>query len=176
MILVVSSSLRAESNSRIMAREAHRILSADGTPASLLDLRDHPLPLCDAGDSFGHAHSILVKGLLEEATGVIVATPIYNYDANAAVKNLVEMTCGAWDNKVVGFLCAAGGMGSYMSIMPFANSLMLDFRSVIVPRFAYAVDGAFKDGAICDPAITQRIADVSRYTARLALALESTLT
>jgi FMN reductase len=87
------------------------------------------------------------------------------------VKNLVEMTCGAWDNKAVGFLCAAGGMGSYMSIMPFANSLMLDFRSVIVPRFVYAMEGAFKDGAISDPAIAQRIAEVSRYTARLAQAL-----
>jgi FMN reductase len=173
MILVVSASLRAESNSRIMAREAHRVLSADGTPSSLLDLRDHPLPLCDAGDSFEHPNSVLVKGLLEEVRGVIVATPIYNYDANAAVKNLVEMTCGAWDNKVVGFLCAAGGMGSYMSIMPLANSLMLDFRSVIVPRFAYAMEGAFKDGALADPAVTRRVGEVARYTARLARALEA---
>ena len=75
--------------------------------------------------------------------GIVVATPIYNYDASAAAKNLVELTGRAWQNKVVGFLCAAGGDGSYMSIMALANSLMLDFRCVIVPRFVYATGGAF---------------------------------
>jgi FMN reductase len=38
-------------------------------------------------------------------------------------------------NKVVGFLCAAGGKSSYMSVMRLANSLMLDFRCLIIPHF-----------------------------------------
>ena len=33
-----------------------------------------------------------------------------------AAKNLVEHTGGAWEGKVVGFLCAAGGMGHAMII------------------------------------------------------------
>ena len=69
---------------------------------------------------------------------IVVATPIYNYDANATAKNLVELTGSAWENKTVGFLCAAGGASSYMSIMGLANSLMLDFRCLIIPRFVYA--------------------------------------
>jgi FMN reductase len=43
----------------------------------------------------------------------------------------------ALGGKTVGFLISAGGHGSYMSVMPFANSLMLDFRCWIVPRFVY---------------------------------------
>lgn len=175
MILVVSSSLRSESNSRFLALEALRILRADGVGTSYLDLRDHPLPLCDAGESLGHPNVAKVKALLDAADGIVVATPIYNYDANAAVKNLVEMTCGSWDNKAVGFLCAAGGMGSYMSIMPLANSLMLDFRSVIVPRFVYAVGEAFDGGRISDPKVAERVAEVARMTARLSRALAPTL-
>jgi len=53
-------------------------------------------------------------------------------------KNLLELTGGSWENKTVGFLCAAGGSSSYMSIMGLANSLMLDFRCLIIPRFVYA--------------------------------------
>jgi NAD(P)H-dependent FMN reductase len=176
MILVVSSSLRPGSNSRLLALEALRVLTADGVEASYLDLRLHPLPLCDAAESFGHPNVAVVKKLLDDADGIVVATPIYNYDANAAVKNLVEMTCGSWDNKAVGFLCAAGGMGSYMSIMPLANSLMLDFRSVIVPRFVYAVGESFDGERISDPKITERVAEVARMTARLATALAPTPT
>jgi FMN reductase len=173
MILIVSSSLNVESNSRILALEAKRVLEAEGHEVSLMDLRDHPLPLCDGGAAYRDPAVVRVGQLLRAADGILVATPIYNYDATAAAKNLIELTGGAWENKVVGFLCAAGGMGSYMSIMSLANSLMLDFRSVIVPRFVYATGEAFVDGLIADNEVAVRVADLARETTRLGRALKA---
>lgn len=167
MILIVSASLRAESNSRILAQEALRVLQRDGHEVKLLDLRDHPLPLCDGDVSYSHPSVAKVSGLIEGASAVLVATPIYNYDANAAVKNLIELTGSAWSDKAVGFLCAAGGMGSYMSIMSLANCLMLDFRSMIVPRFVYATEESFEGGQIGNPDMRNRVAELARATARL---------
>ena len=167
MILIISSSLRNESNSRILAQEAQRVLEHDGHEATLLDLRDHPLPLCDGGPSYAYPGVDRISGLLEKANAVLIATPIYNYDANAAVKNLIELTGSGWQDKAVGFLCAAGGMSSYMSIMSLANCLMLDFRTVIVPRFVYATGEAFADGRITDVDVAQRVAELGRMTARL---------
>jgi NAD(P)H-dependent FMN reductase len=167
MILIVSSSLRPDSNSRVLAAEAQRVLEQDGHAVTLLDLRDHPLPLCDAGPSYGHPSVARIEGLLEEASAVLIATPIYNYDANAAVKNLIELTGNAWTDKAVGFLCAAGGMSSYMSIMPLANSLMLDFRCVIVPRFVYATAEAFDGGRIASADVAARVAELARAAVRL---------
>ena len=66
---------------------------------------------------------------------IVVAVPIYVYDTNAAIKNFVDLSGRAWTDKPVGFLCAAGGPSSYMAILGLANSLMLDFRCLIVPRF-----------------------------------------
>src|ERR1041385_5978030 len=143
MIVVISASLNADSNSRILAREAKRVLEQEGQEVSLIDLRDHPRPLCDGGAAYGHPNVARIAGQLRLADAVLIATPIYNYHGPAAVKNLIELTGRAWENKVVGFLCAAGGLGSYMSIMGLANSLMLDFRTVIVPRFVYATGDAF---------------------------------
>jgi NAD(P)H-dependent FMN reductase len=80
---------------------------------------------------------------VKAARVIIVATPIYNYDANAATKNLIELTGKAWEDKTVGFLCAAGGGSSYMSIIGLANSLMLDFRCLVIPRFVYAKGNDF---------------------------------
>jgi len=167
MILIISASLRADSNSRILALEAQRVLEADGRAATLLDLRDHPLPLCDAGPSYGHPSVALIGGLLEKATSILVATPIYNYDASAAVKNLVELTGGGWADKPVGFLCAAGGEGSYMSVLSLANSLMLDFRCVVVPRFVYATGEAFSGGRLASADIARRVAELARATESL---------
>jgi NAD(P)H-dependent FMN reductase len=173
-VLVVSSSLGGNPKSLILAREAHRVLAADGVAASLLDLRELPFPLCGSAESFSDAN--VARGLAQVAAadGILLATPIYNYDANAVAKNFIELTGKGWENKAVGFLCAAGGASSYMSIMPLANSLMLDFRCVIAPRFVYATGAAFaKDGTITDADILARIATCARATARLAAAVKA---
>lgn len=168
MYLIISSSLNPDSNSRILAREAERALQNEGYHTDFFDLREHPLPLCDGGSAYSDPRVADVSARLNAATGIIIATAIYNYDANAALKNLIELTGAGWENKAVGFLCAAGGMSSYMSIMSVANSLMLDFRSVIVPRFVYATGEAFSSGSITDPEVKRRVADLARMTARLS--------
>jgi FMN reductase len=167
MILVLSASLSPESNSRLLAREAERVLAADGVDVQFVDLRDYPLPLCDGGAAYGHPNVAKLRTLIAAASAVIVATPIYNYDGNAALKNLIELTGRAWENRVVGFLCAAGGQASYMSIMGFANSLMLDFRCLIVPRFVYATGEAFAGDKITDADQLRRVAELARATHRL---------
>jgi len=167
MILIISSSLRSDSNSRLLAREAQRVLGQEGHAVTFLDMRELPLPLCDGESSYDHPNVTRAAALVAQASAVLVATPIYNYDANAAVKNLIELTGSGWEDKAVGFLCAAGGLNSYMSILSLANCLMLDFRSVIVPRFVYATGEAFGGGQIVDPEIGRRVAELARATARL---------
>jgi len=167
MILIISSSLNSDSNSRILAQEAHRILQNDGHEVTMLDLRDYPLPLCDGGPSYGHPNVLHVGEVLRGASTILIASPIYNFDATGALKNLIELTGDAWENKVVGFLCAAGGMNSYMSIMSLANSLMLDFRSMIVPRFVYATGDAFDGDRITDTKVRGRVAELARAAAKL---------
>lgn len=171
MITVLSAGLRTASSSRLLAQEALRALTTQGQPARLLDLRDYPLPLCDGDTAYEHPQVARLGAALRSTDALLVATPIYNYAATAALKNVIELTGDAWENKVVGFLCAAGGTNSYMSIMSLANSLMLDFRSVVVPRFVYATEAAFADGRLRDPEVARRIAELTETTARLGAAL-----
>ncbi len=167
MILIISASLGADSNSRLLAQEAARALSADGVAAELIDLRDHPLPFCDGDTAYGHPGVAPLRAKVAAAGAIIVATPIYNYDVNAAVKNVVELTGKAWENKPVAFLCAAGGKSSYMAIMALANSLMLDFRCLIVPRFVYATGADFADGRVTNPEQVRRVEQLVQATVRL---------
>jgi FMN reductase len=168
MILIFSSSLKPDSRSRILAREAQRVLLEQKRTVEFVDLRDHPLPLCDGGAAYGHPAVAPLGQLVASARAIIVATPIYNYAGNAAVKNLIELTGKHWEDKPVAFLCAAGGMGSYMAIMGLANSLMLDYRCLIVPRFVYATGQAFAEGQITDAEVAGRVARMVRETLRIA--------
>ena len=171
MILVISCSLNPDSSSFILATRSAEVFRDDGAETRLVDLRQHPMPMCD-GQTCTNSSVIELTRLIESADAIILAVPIYNFDANAAAKNLVEHTGSVWEGKIVGFLAAAGGHSSYTSIMPLANSLMLDFRCLIVPRFVYAVGHDFADGQISSEKISMRLKQLAAELMRLARALK----
>lgn len=150
-----------------MAGELAHIFENLGKSVEVMDLRSHPLPFCDAEGAYADPNVATWSAAIRSARVVILAAPIYNYDVNAALKNLIEMTGGVWENKIVGFLCAAGGHSSYMSVMGLANSLMLDFRSIILPRFVYAVPSDFEDGKLTSGKIRERLTQLAESATRL---------
>jgi FMN reductase len=169
--LVLSCSLNPASRSRILARAAADRLDSMAVETDFFDVQSTPLPLCDGGACYGDPAVKDLSFRVLEAQGILVATPIYNYGVNAACKNLIELTGRSWTDKVVGFLCAAGGMTSYMSVMPLASSLMLDFRCVVLPRFVYARESSFNGDTIVDEQVAERIGEITRRLVRIAAAL-----
>jgi FMN reductase len=157
LYLIVSSSLNPVSRSRVMARAAAFYFRARGLEHRFLDLTDYQLPFCDNSACYEHPDSKTVAAAIEQAAGILIATPIYNYDVSASAKNLIEVTGKCWTEKVVGFLCAAGGSGSYMAPMGLANSLMLDYHTLVLPRFVYANADSFSGERISDLECERRI-------------------
>jgi FMN reductase len=169
--LVVSTSGNPDSNSRRMGRIAFDLLQKKNTDSQWLDIADLSLPLCDADACYSQPGARKLNAAIEGADGIIVAAPVYNFDVSASAKNMIELTGSSWEDKIVGFLCAAGGMSSYMSVMAYANSLMLDFRCVIIPRFVYATGHAFEGDAVKDAKIRERIEQVVAELIRFTQAL-----
>jgi len=140
---------------------------SEGITAQIIDLRGLPLPFCDGEAAYDHRSVLILSEKISAARVVILATPIYNFDASAALKNLIELTGDSWEGKVVGFLCAAGGSMSYMSVMSLANSLMLDFRCLIIPRIVYATSQDFTDGELSSSVVRERIRELAVASTRI---------
>jgi NAD(P)H-dependent FMN reductase len=174
VILVISCSLNPESRSRLMAAEACGRFAERNEPVELFDLQDFPLPLCDGSTAYGDPNARRLAELGAAADAVVLSAPVYNFGVSAAAKNVVELSGRAWTGKVVGFLLASGGRGSYMAGMGLANSLMLDFRCLIIPRFVFADGDAFDAGQIRDPEITRRIDELCHEIVRVSRALKAT--
>jgi FMN reductase len=154
-----------------MARVAFAHLQKAKVDCEWLDISELDLPLCDADKCYANAGAQKANKAVKAADGIIVATPVYNYDVSAAAKNMLELTGSSWEEKVVGFLCAAGGASSYMAVMAFANSLMLDFRAVIIPRFVYATGDGFEGDKLTDKKVVQRVEQVADELVRFTKAL-----
>ena len=171
--LVISCSLNPDSRSKILAESVRDNIKNISADVSFLDLAELEVPFCDGAEAYSKPITEKIVKSINKADGIVLCVPIYNYDINSAAKNLIELTGRNWFGKVVGFACAAGGQGSYMSIMSVANSLMLDFRCHIVPRFVYATGSAFQGSAITDPEIIERTKELSDDICRITEALRS---
>ena len=174
MYLVLSSSLHPTSRSRILARACSEQLASLGEQSTFFDLAEHPLPPCDGAAAYADPNVKKLAELIQQSDAILLASPVYNYDVNAAAKNAVELTGRAWTGKVVSLLLAAGGQGSYMSAMGLASSLMLDFRCLIVPRFVFATGESFEGDQLADDDIQQRVDALVHDTTRIAQALAPT--
>lgn len=170
--LIISTSLNPKSKSRILCQTVFEHLQKKGT-AEFVDLRDLDLPMCDAGACYGHPSVGPIAEKIKNAKCVVLGTPVYNYAACAAAKNLIELTGRAWTDKLVGFVCAAGGRMSYMSVMGIANSLMLDFRCLIIPRFVYAEGSGFDESGKPLAEIDQRIEELANTANSLTSSLSA---
>jgi len=172
-LLIFTCSLNPASRSAQLAELALADGRTAGHMVELVSVAALNLPLCDGESAYDHPSVSTVTDKIRAATGIIFALPVYNYDVNAAAKNLIELSGTAWTGKIVGFICSAGGQGSYMSVMPFANSLMLDFRCVIVPRFVYATEMDFVDEQLADDGeLRRRLRGLTNDVAAFAKALE----
>ena len=172
-ILVLSTSLNPDSKSRNIARAIQASLEKSGARVDWVDLQEHPLPFCDGKDSNKDPSALALRRKVEEADGVVMAAPVYNYDLNAAAKNFIELTGRAWTGKVVALAVAAGGQRSGMSPLGMMNSLMLDFRCIVLPRFVYLSRGSYTDEGLPNEASAERIEELSVELMRVSKALKN---
>ncbi len=165
--LIISTSLRLGSRSRVMAK----YLESSLDNVEFFDLQDNPLPMCDGDKCYDLPEVLEFREKVKNADGIIMATPVYNFNVSSGAKNIVELGGRMLYDKIFGFMCAAGGRNGYMSVMSLANSLMLDFRCYIIPKFVYATKHDFDDGKISNSDIKERIEELGAELIRVSKAL-----
>ncbi|MAV64197.1 MAG: flavoprotein [Candidatus Marinimicrobia bacterium] len=167
MFLIISSSLNPSSNSRKMGLFLNKELKSKNVSCDFLDLQNYSIPFCGDKSAYDNIHVKNIKEKILNAKTIVICSPIYNYDLSASIKNILELTGKAWYEKNVGFLCAAGGKSSYMSPMSFMNSMILDFRCLIIPQFVYALGSDFDESRIISKDIKERILSLANYAVLL---------
>ena len=148
-----------------------KALSKNLNEVEFFDLQKNPLPMCDGDRCYDLPEVIDFRKKVENAKGIIMAIPIYNYNVSSGAKNIIELGGRMLYDKVFGFICAAGGKSSYMSVMSFASSLMIDYRCFIIPKFVYALKSDFNENEITNPDIKERIDELGNDLIRISEAL-----
>ena len=168
-LVIVNSALSSDSNTRMLCRHAQTHALSRKIEADLIDLKDHRVLPYGYEGSEGLDQ---IEALLGAAGAIILAFPLYNYNMSASLKALIEHCGACFEDKVVGLMTAAGGRSSYMSVFSVGQSLMLDFRSWIVPRYVYAVCDDFGEETIANPEVSHRVEQLVETSHRAAWQLQ----
>ena len=169
-IVVVSTSLHSESKSRRLALASVEALKALGVTATLVDLRAQPIPLCDGETIWDDPTVQRLQEQIRGADGIIIAAPIYNWSVAASTKNLVECVGSAFERKVVGILCAAGGPRALLAPASLIQSLIFDYQCIISPKVVVVGEDGFTESGINQESV-RRVSELCGITTQLAGAL-----
>lgn len=164
-ILAFAGSLRRYSyNKRLVRIAAHGARNA-GAEVTLVDLKDHPLPIFDEdlekADGLPE-HAQKLKQLFLEHHGLLIAAPEYNSSITAALKNVIDWVSrpvpnqpalAGFTGKVAALMSASpgalGGLRGLVhvrAILGNINVLVLpDQVAVMRAHEAFNEDGSLKD-------------------------------
>ncbi len=183
-ILAFAGSLRAGSFNRMLVRIAADGAARAGAEVTMLDLRDHPLPIFDQdleAEAGIPPQAKAIKRLLKDHQGLLIAAPEYNSSITAVLKNTIdwasrsekdEPPLACFDGKVAAiierFPGALGGLRGLVTV----RSILSNIRVLVLPdqqAIPRAHEAFTDDGRLADEqlharveALGARVADVVR--------------
>ncbi len=148
-IVIIQGSLSTDSKSAIVVAETEKVLQSRKLDFETLDLRSVKMEFCD-GRSLADYNADMQKAyrVLESADGFIFGMPVYCWSMSGVVKNLIDITAGALENKVAGILCNAGGNRSFMASAELVKILYYESGVMTVHPIVYTNYGDFQDGKL----------------------------
>jgi chromate reductase len=187
-LLAFAGSLRTASlNKKLVAIAAQGARDA-GAEVTLIDLRDLPMPIYDWDHESAYglpANAKTFKRLLIDHHGVLIATPEYNSQFAAVLKNAIdwasrrendEQPLTAFTGKVAGVMSASPGAFGGLRGQILLRSLLAHLGMVVVPArigVARAGDAFDADGSLKDDKQLQSVlqlgAETVRFVQRLLL-------
>jgi chromate reductase len=186
-ILAFAGSTREASFNKRLVRVAAAGARAAGAEVTVIDLRDHPLPLYDGDLEASQGlpdNALRLKRLFMDHDALLISAPEYNSGITGVLKNTIDWVSrrgdddrplAAYANKVAGIMSASpGGLGGLRGLFQVRQILTTLGVLVIpqqqaVPRAAEAfdADGRLKD-AVQQAAIEAIAARVTELVRRLA--------
>lgn len=112
----------------------------------LINISECDFGLCDGFDgiAFENPKLLDLQKSLEQAAGVIIIAPIYNFDVSATCKNLMDLLSKPYKDilsgkslyhKTIAFIGTCCFTNSYLSPLNFLANTMLAHEAFIFPKY-----------------------------------------
>ncbi len=160
-IVGIGGSLRPESTSYRALELAIQRVQALGAETEILDLRQMQLPFCQgSGDYPDYPDVIRLRETVQDADGLILATPEYHGGVSGVLKNALDlMSFDQLSGKVTGLISVLGGQANSNAL----NEMRLIMRWVhawVIPEqiaIAQSWKAFNEEGKLLDEKLSERL-------------------
>lgn len=182
-LLFFAGSARRGSHNKKLARLGAMIAEANGIAATFLDLADYPMPIYHGdleAESGLPENALKLRAVMEEHTGIFIASPEYNASITPLLKNSLDWVSRPHDGvptqvyktRVFALGSASpGGMGGLRSLNTVRTVLTLGLGALVLPeQFAVprAVDAFGEDGHLNNKDAQENFKAIIQKLARAA--------
>lgn len=156
-IIVIQGSLNKDSKTAVILDEVIKVLKEKNISYELIDLRKLELQFCD-GRKLEEYNNDLQNAykLMESGDGYIIGMPVYCYSVSGVLKNFLDITCGAMEEKCAGIVCNAGGVMSYLASAELMKILSYEVSCLSVQPTVYGWGNDFKGGEIVNQKVLEK--------------------
>ena len=156
-LILIQGSLNPNSKTALILSEVAKILEEKKIDYEIIDLRKLKLEFCDGRDLKDYKEDLKnAYELIESASGYVIGMPVYCYSVSGVLKNFLDITCGAMENKCAGIVCNAGGIMSYLASSDLMKILSYEVHVLTVQPTVYAHGNDFKDGKIVNEKVLHK--------------------
>ena len=186
-ILVFAGSLRKDSYNKKLARIAAEGIRSAGAEATLIDMKDFPLPVYDGDIEAAEglpANAKKLKEIFLQHQGLLIASPEYNSSIPGGLKNLIdwvsrtetkdEPSLACFNKKIAVVMSASpGALGGSRALVPL-RAMLGNIGVLVLPgqvnisraNEAFDEKGALKD-AKQDASVRKLAAELVRVLGQL---------
>ena len=149
-VVIIQGSLNPKSKTAIVVQEAEKILHRfDDIDCQILDLRYFEIQFCDGRKlkDYGSDTKKAYK-MIQESDALIIGMPVYCYSVSGPLKNLIDISSSAMENKVAGILCTTGSSMSYLASADLAKILAYESQVLSIQPVVCSSYEDFEDGKL----------------------------
>ena len=138
-VVLIQGSLNKESRTASLIQHTAEEMKRAGLNVEILDLRNIQMEFCD-GRPLKEYHPEMQQAfqILDKADAFVIGMPVYCYSVSGPLKNFIDITSGAMENKMAGILCTAGGRQSYMASADLSNILAYESHVTTLQPIIYS--------------------------------------
>lgn len=166
-VVLIQGSLNKESRTASLIQHASEEMKRTGLKVQILDLRNIQMEFCD-GRPLKEYHPEVQQAFqaLDESDAFVIGMPVYCYSISGPLKNFIDITSGAMENKIAGILCTAGGRQSYMASADLSNILAYESHVTTLQPIIYTHAEDYTDQTLSSDRIKTKIQQLTKHLTR----------
>ncbi|MBI4239497.1 NAD(P)H-dependent oxidoreductase [Candidatus Uhrbacteria bacterium] len=156
-LLLIQGSLSPHSKTSLLIDEAAVMLKKKGVAHyEIFDIRTYDLDFCNGRELNEYSQDTQKAfSLIESADAYIFGMPVYCYSISGGLKNLIDLTSNAMQDKIAGIMCNSSGIRSYLASLDLLKILSYEAHITTVQPIVHTYKESFKNDKIFDEKVLE---------------------